>query len=347
MAQTVEYWRPTTGNYHDQRPGIAVLTNDTNWHELNMDTGMYVAAPFPAGFRNQVRDALTYINRTPSGSQVLNGIMWSHHQVDITPTSLGNNVQSVNQPQAVNRVAQELLANGIPGANVAAAFGQLEVAPNVRAAWLGQAINTSPRWSLDRLPGLGRGFKAWLQSVRQYVNTWLLWSDSNEGYFRSQTLGRPWGVGAYNIGITTNEVQAWLNGNPLPPRLNQPPQQHAILATIVALRDGAPRNNGSSAHVRWNPSDNNPLNARRPPAIGLGHELIHAYFTCLGAQYGYDDGHYSTVLFEYRCVGLGPWDEFPQSENALRREWWTHAVPYIPVNDRRNRKAPPKRIKYD
>lgn len=347
MAQTIEYWRATTGRYHAQQPGIAVLTDDTDWRVLNEQAGRYVPAPFPEDFRDQVHNALTYISFTPSGLRVLKGIQWNHHQVDITPAGQGNNMQSVNSGQAANRVAEELLTTEIPGGQTAGAFGRTDVAPRARAAWLSRAINTSPRWALDRLPGSGRGFNSWLQSVRQYVNTWLLWCDSNEGYFRDRTLGGPWGVGAYNIGITTDEAQAWLNGNPLPLRLNQTQKEHAILATIVALREVSPCSNGSDAHVRWNPGANNPLNARRPPAIGLGHELVHAYFTCRGAQYGRDDGHYSTVLFEYRCVGLGPWDEYPQSENALRREWYTHAVPHIPMNDLQNRKSPPKRIKYD
>ncbi len=347
MAETVEYWRPTTENYHDQRPGIVVLTDHTEWQVLNEGTGRYVPAPFPEEFRDQVDAALTYINATPCGSAILNGLYWSQHSVDITPTSLGNNMQSVNAREAVNAVAEELLTARIPGANVGTALGRLNVAAGVRAAWLSQAINTSPRWDINRMPGVCSGFKAWLESARQFINRLLLRCDSNEGYFRDQTFGVAFGMQAHNIGMTVNEAQSWLNGNPLPGRLNQTQQDHAILATIVALRDVSAANNGSAAHVRWNPGANNPLNARRPPAIGLGHELIHASYTCLGEQYGYDDGHYSTVLFEYRCVGLGPWDEFARSENAMRREWWTHAVQHIPVNDHQNRKAPPKRIKYD
>ncbi|MDF5988481.1 M91 family zinc metallopeptidase [Pseudomonas aeruginosa] len=204
------------------------------------------------------------------------------------------------------------------------------------------------------MPGNGGGLYGYLERARQYANRWMLlfdhryfrWSDSNEGYFNEQSYSGHFGISAHNIAITNHEVAARLAGQPLPHRLSDAQQNHARLATIVALKDVSPPSAGCSAHVRWNPTATNPLNRIRPPAIGLAHELLHAYYSCRGAQPGYDDNHYSTVLFEYRCVGLGPWDEAPLSENALRKEWWSYACQQVPGSDPENRKAIGKRISY-
>ncbi len=354
MVQTVEYWRPTDKIYHPNPPGIAVLTNDTDWAVLNEDTGMYDPSPYPAAFKGQVHRALSYLNATPTGAGLLWGVYTANRRIDITSTSLGNNVQSVNQGSALSRVAAEILVNGGPGGNTQAALNQINVPAHAKTQWLSYLINQSPRWSLDGVPGNNGGFFSYVERARQYANRWTLlvdprylrWSDSNEGYFNAQSFTGHLGVGPDNIAITNHEVAAWLAGQPLPNRLTATQKEHVKIAAIVALKDVSTPSAGSDAHVRWNPTGTNPLNNVRPPAIGLGHELLHAYYSGQGAQPGCDDGHYSTVLFEYRCVGLGPWDEAPLSENALRKEWWSYACQEIPRTDTQNRKSPGKRISY-
>jgi hypothetical protein len=59
----------------------------------------------------------------------------------------------------------------------------------------------------------------------------------------------------------------------------------------------------------------------RPPAIGLAHELVHAYHNQRGAQPGRELGDGTTTLFELLCVGLGPWANELISENAIRAQW--------------------------
>lgn len=363
MVQTLEYWNPATGNYALVAPGILVLTDDTNWNVLNQNTGMYVPAAFPATFRQMVHEGLTCLNQTFTGQVILAGIAAAAHAVDVTPTSLGNNVQSVNQPQAVNTVAAELLANGIPGGATAAALTVGNIGQGARSQFLRYAINQSPRWQLDGVPGAGNSWWTTLESTRQWANRWVLllnpftfhWSDSNEGYFNNQTYLPRFTGDVYDIGLTNHEAAAWLGGQPLPMRLTPAQREHAINATITALSRWATASGGSAAHVRWNPYPSNPLNAYRPPIIGLAHELMHAYFSVRGEQCGYDDGHFSTVLFEYRCVGLGPWDEVAPSENAIRSQWATGQL-HIPVNGAnaelntfygQNRRMAPKRTVYN
>ncbi|WP_060853473.1 M91 family zinc metallopeptidase [Pseudomonas aeruginosa] len=354
MPRTIEYWRPTNGLYHATPPGIAVLTQDSDWEVLNEATGFYEESPYPSAFKGQVYRALNYINATPTGASLLWNLYTTNNFVDITPSSLGINVQSTNQPMALNQVAREIIVGTGPGPQTQIALNQTGIAPQAQTQWLTYVINSSPHWALDGVPGNGGGLYGYLERARQYANRWMLlfdhryfrWSDSNEGYFNEQSYSGHFGISAHNIAITNHEVAAWLAGQPLPHRLSDAQQNHARLATIVALKDVSPPSAGCSAHVRWNPTATNPLNRIRPPAIGLAHELLHAYYSCRGAQPGYDDNHYSTVLFEYRCVGLGPWDEAPLSENALRKEWWSYACQQVPGSDPENRKAIGKRISY-
>lgn len=97
------------------------------------------------------------------------------------------------------------------------------------------------------------------------------------------------------------------------------------LAMIVELRaHSAPGTGCGSAvyfNVRQDPGDPHDANTTRPPAIGLGHELVHAMHNAAGTQPGFQIQHVSTVLPELLCVGLGPFAAEPISENAIRGQW--------------------------
>lgn len=351
MVQTVEYWRETTQSYYPGRPGIAVLTHDDDYYGADPVTGGPVELDFPATFRGLVHDALRYIYATPAGRQILQALS-AASVVSISPSGQGNSVAS--GPEALNVVAAELIPRSRIGANTQAALNRINVPASAQSEWLKCAINGSPELLLDAVPGSGAGLFATLERVRQYVNQWALlvdpkylrWSSTNEGYFNDQILMGSLDSSGYNIGINNDEVTNWIAGQPLPGRLSQRAKDHALVATLTALRSVSPPGNGSMSSIGWNPYASNPLNVTRPPAIGLAHELVHAYYNGLGEQLGYDFGHPSTVLFEFLCVGLGPWDEAPISENSIRRNWFSHAVPLMPAGDLQNKKAVPKRIKY-
>lgn len=53
MPRTIEYWRPTNGLYHATPPGIAVLTQDSDWEVLNEATGFYEESPYPPPSRDR------------------------------------------------------------------------------------------------------------------------------------------------------------------------------------------------------------------------------------------------------------------------------------------------------
>jgi hypothetical protein len=83
---------------------------------------------------------------------------------------------------------------------------------------------------------------------------------------------------------------------------------------------------GSHVQVLWDASalsfrDTMGTEQPRPPYIALAHELIHAYHNMRGEQPGHEVDADSTVLYEYLCVGLGPWENnpgYPITENAIR-----------------------------
>lgn len=352
MVQTVEYWRETDQSWQPGPPGIAVVTADDNYIGNHPVTGAAQFMTFPATFRGLVGNALRYIHATPAGRHILLPLS-AASVVSILPSQGGNTV-ATRGGGAMNLVAEELTPASMIGGVTQTALNRINVPHYAQASWLTHMINSSPELLLDAVPGAGTGFFARLEKARQYANQWglladrryLRWTSSNEGYFNDQTLGRSLDAGGYNIGITLHEVAGWIAGNPLPARLSQRAQNHALVATLAALRDVSPSANGAESVIGWNPYASNPLNLSRPPAIGLAHELIHAYYSGLGQQLGRDFGHPSTVLFEFLCVGLGPWDEAPISENGIRRHWYSHAVPLMGPGEKQSRKAMPKRIKY-
>jgi hypothetical protein len=123
-------------------------------------------------------------------------------------------------------------------------------------------------------------------------------------------------------------------------------------AVIVLLYANSPRGPGSGNTVSFDIRDwslnnigedqNQNEVGDRPPAIGLAHELIHAYYNAIGGEPGSDQGGYSTTLFELLCVGMGPWAGNAISENAIRALW---PPGIVPAGDARNNQlAPPRTI---
>lgn len=123
-------------------------------------------------------------------------------------------------------------------------------------------------------------------------------------------------------------------------------------AVIILLYPGG-RNAGCDTHISldvrtwanntrgvptwWNSA------ADRPPAIGLAHELCHAYHNVRGDQPGRDFNDATTTLFELISVGLGPWANIAVSENAIRAQWPPHGF----ANDDLNLRQVPRRTIYE
>ncbi|HEX4807765.1 MAG TPA: hypothetical protein VH325_02475 [Bryobacteraceae bacterium] len=300
---------------------------------------------FPIGgaddFTAKAGSSLDLIYRAATGKLVLDALALSaHDSINIGPG--GNMCGVVTASDSRNKVAAELLATdtAVPGAQtrnaVQALFGN-----NSPERQLADEINACPKFSIMGLPGKSRG---WFTGTRLALNRWLLGSDTNEGYFNDQLWIKSPGYHLKANTVSANQVAKWLEGQHID---NREIREHAVLATIVITYGAAAAGDGSRSWVTWDAGDPEYwLNQRRPPAVALAHELLHAYFNLKGLQPGVEDGHFSTVLFEYRCVGIGPWDEQTPSENTIRREWRDAALPHTAEGDLDHRVCP-KRITYD
>lgn len=130
-----------------------------------------------------------------------------------------------------------------------------------------------------------------------------------------------------NYGILGLDVQRWIQGTR--PFLQGVPNDTKDVvknAIMVFLGTGAGPGltNGLGGHSRvyYDPRKNFNSQGARPAYVGLGHELVHAYYNMQGGQLSHseDSTHFSTVLYEYMCVGLGPWAGQPICENQLRAD---------------------------
>jgi hypothetical protein len=119
--------------------------------------------------------------------------------------------------------------------------------------------------------------------------------------------------------ISAATLQAWVtNAAQFPAPLAAPADVvHAKLVLSAVLHPGNVANAGGHARVKWNAA-NQSVVAPRPPYIGLAHELVHALHDQRGDQPGFDTNTPTGVLYEYLCVGLGPFAAEPITENAVR-----------------------------
>ncbi|TQV82683.1 hypothetical protein FKG94_08120 [Exilibacterium tricleocarpae] len=119
--------------------------------------------------------------------------------------------------------------------------------------------------------------------------------------------------------ISAATLQNWANGTTVFPAgvaAGAVDDAKVVLGTV--LRDGAVAGPGGHARVKWNASNLTAGGVARPPYIGLGHELVHALHNTRGEQPGSENGHTTTALYEYLCVGLGVFATAPITENTLR-----------------------------
>ncbi len=129
------------------------------------------------------------------------------------------------------------------------------------------------------------------------------------------------GAGGMNPNTTGDEIRNWLTTGWKIMRLPDMVFKKLALAMIVVLERHSTPSIPSEASVSFCTSTANALNTQRPPAIGLFHELVHAYWYACGKQPGRDFGHFSTTLFEFKCVGIGPWRNGMITENIMRGMW--------------------------
>jgi Effector protein len=124
--------------------------------------------------------------------------------------------------------------------------------------------------------------------------------------------------------ITAAMTQNWATvANSFPAPLGGQAAVDAQLIIVCVLAASLGAEPGIHARVHWRAASRSYTNTlgaviTRPPFISLGHELVHAYHNIMGNQTGHDIGTPTRVLYEWLCVGLGPWAAEPLSENTIR-----------------------------
>jgi hypothetical protein len=214
------------------------------------------------------------------------------HRVGVQPWNLQqtNNCFSQNGDDAKTNLALALeFQHGAAGAAILSALNTLGHGPPGGHAWLSTQIDNCPIYTLQGVPSVVPS---------------------------STTHGAGW--------VTAQMIQDWIGGVAVfpAPLAGQAAEDAAVVLGTV-LRTGATANPGCHSGVRWSVrsiqfTDTNGVVQPRPPYIALGHELIHAFHNISGNQAGHEIGTYSRVLYEYDCVGLGPWAGGAHTENGLR-----------------------------
>ncbi len=263
------------------------------------------------GYFDYTNKCLNWLYKTTAGKTVLDKILSGNHYVMITPGDDGNNYSSGTNPNMFKFIASRILRPDvqITGNDQQALLDVLQQASgkndqDEQFTWLANQINAVPLYSLFQ------------EKPYEYTGTGFL----NDEWDGGQT--RP----------TANQLKYWF----IPPLnavsiLESPTNQakkvkgvrlvdFARLSTILVLYNSSPNGAGMSAAVRFDININD-MTDLRPPAVGLGHELVHAYYSISGMQPGAESDDYSTTLAELLCVGLGPWEKNPVSENAIRSQW--------------------------
>jgi hypothetical protein len=324
---------------------VAITTPDNPFGDL-------VEWAYPADFEIQVDRNLRMIQLTHTGGMLLRALSENPHDpvvVFACSPGVGNCVRS-RSDDALNAVAREVITKS-SGAlmTTQTALKQASGSRNLRVActWLARRIcQTSVLTWPETYPEAP--FRAPAPSAAAVSASAAPSAGAADGARFVTELAR--------------DLEDWLGGNPffdMAAKYRDPNVYgHIMSVTIAALDRYAPRGAGSGASIGWNIDPDFLPNRERPPGVGLAHELLHAYFSAGGMQPGRDDGHWSTILFEYRCVGLGPWADDFMSENGVRSGWWLvralfpgywlnlsnngHAYPL----DERNHRAPHRRRDY-
>lgn len=352
------YWR-TDGTLYPTLPGIKIIEAQ-DIEESDRSGRLVRVIRSPRHFQTYTRDCLNWLYQTACGRTVLDEVAGANNCS--IAFSQRNSAGVGNAQASMTQAAWEIVHLGVPGADARnslrrcfTAYGARRAAMSFRrtmdradeSEWLAHVVNRQPRWLLDRTPGSDGGVGSYVQSWREAVNRWMLWSsDRTEGYFdRDLWLARA-APSASGIDVTPSEVQAWMNSGILPGRLSTEDQNQLKLAAVVALEEFSTPAAGSPSSIRFAIGAHDAFIEQRAPCIALGHELVHAYFSLRGRQPGEELSHFSTVLFEFKCVGLGPWKDDDPSENALRSQW--PEVIHNPHNvlDAPNRRRPGRRIRY-
>lgn len=304
---------------HDQG-GINILAEKTDYADPKSYLQFGVLQG--DGFVALTKECLTMLCKTSCGDAVLSFLCGTN--TDISMFAVENSVQYTGS--AHNSVAATVWGTGGNWAAVGLAITKMRMtygfSPAAGNRALAHVVNSQPDWELASQNPHAFSVDSQFRTVKAGGNTTLTpLSDAMLGNW-----------------ITTGNA----------PALNAVQLQAAKKGLVVALErfstTGAAV--GSTAVMFYT---NLSYYTDRPPAISLGHELIHAYFALKGVQPGAMTGPSkgAVALNEYKCVGIGLWDGAAISENALRSQWGKVVFWNWLKMTKQNRKCPGKRTHYD
>lgn len=262
-----------------------------NWPN-NANPAVTILGNNPA-VHNRVVKSLNKINQTPAGLQLFNGLRIARAMGKNVAIQIGGASSCASGgggPLTRTLLAQAILdQNGNVGAEIQNALNAIPAANPNPHQWLANAMNACPYYTLQGAVNMAPS----------------------------------------NLNVTPLQVQNWIAGLPPFPQpfpAGQYDQLKNVLLTVLWPGSRQHPGPGSGALVTWNPASaaitlTTGLVMNRSKSIGLAHELIHAYYNVFGLQMGIDNGHASTAIYEYMCVGLGPWAAEPISENQIRAGW--------------------------
>ena len=267
-------------------------------------------------FLQQVDQALTLIYAVPTGQRLIEALIDPAvvPSVTIRRSVLGNNQCMGGGPHTASRILEAYTAYNLNQfinlIKISLHWQHVGIGLQAEADWLAHEIRNRPRYRLQGTPAFA---PAMININANHILRWFTWEEMFPLPF---------------INYGQNEPH---------------PDEHDITNSILIITDHTQTRFpglGSPSVVQWNPDQtfitltpedpNAPgdmpnIEEARPPHIGLAHELIHAYHNRYGLQLGLPEmNHHTLVLYEYKCVGLGPWhpdaDAAAITENAIRLE---------------------------
>jgi hypothetical protein len=304
----------------------AAVTNLIGQMQANPPAGENWAIPLATqidltGYLRYATWCLNLINQTVAGTAQLTALRNSALQTVIAPFFGGNSATAYGAGVPTDSVATTLRAfdqNGTPLDKAA-----------IRAA-IDQHYN-----------GLGPGLPRYNQlAIDVYAMlTYSLFIDENL-FVANILTGNFLYLGAavsgadlmawLSVGGFPN-FEAWLLGNTVVTGINL--RRFFFMALSIVLQDSSAPQAGRSTEVSWNVLDweqNNLLDPDwRPPAIGLCHELMHAYYNTAGTALGYDNNDYTYTPAELQATGIIPFGGNVVGENQVRAQWGG-IVPAVP-----------------
>jgi hypothetical protein len=285
------------------------------------------------GFLRYTFYCLNYIAATPPGLNLLNALRNAAQTTYIMPSNVHNQTAGMGLCFVSQMVLTNNMNISVPQrAQLIQILEQASGAQGLNAfQWLANQINQMPLYSM-------------YEQSNAYPPAFL---NNNHAALNAGDL-QTW----FNTGSNCNLVQNLTAAQPI--------QNVRLLnfvrnAVIILLYANSPAGAGSGNWISFDIRDwaNNNIGedptqntmADRPPAIGLAHELIHGYHNTRGDEPGRDFGDYSTTIFELLCVGMGPWNAYAVTENAIRGAWPPAGV-WPPAGDPLNNRAVAQRTVY-